>query len=505
MAELSSAMPFAQPDRPAPPRAGAGGLEVPLPDEHARVDTVLERMRRHQWTVRRRGAAERVARLRALKRAIVARREEILDAMHADFRKNRSEAELSEVQLVLNELNAAIEHTPAWMRPVDVATPLHLLGTRSRIEYQPRGVVLVVAAWNYPFALVFAPLVPAVAAGNCVVIRPSEKVPHTSAVAERIVADVFPSEEVVVVRGDRAFAEHLVSLPFDHVFFTGSTPVGRAVMASAAANLTSLTLELGGKSPAIVDETADVEHAARCIMWGKFVNAGQTCVAPDFALVHASKAPAFLDAARRVLAAFYGASEDERQATDDYCRMIDEPSCRRVAALIEDAVRHGATIEAGGRVDLRERYISPTVLSSVGRDAAIMRDEIFGPVLPVLTYVSADEAVDYLESRPRPLAMYVFSGNSRKADEWIARTRAGGTVVNNCLVHLVNPNLPFGGVGESGFGRYHGRFGFETFSHARAVLVQGRPRLSQIFYPPYARLKQGWLGRALALARRMRD
>jgi len=486
----------APPRRPGAPAAAATTADI---------DALFARQRAHQWSVRRRTADERVARLRQLKAAIVARREDILDAMHADFRKNRSEAELSEIQLVLNELNAAIAGTPRWMRSAKAATPVHLLGTRSRIQWEPRGVVLIVAAWNYPFALVFAPLVAAVAAGNCAIVRPSEKVPRTTAVAARIVAEVFPTEEVALVRGDRAVAEHLLALPFDHVFFTGSTPVGRRVMAAAAPRLTSVTLELGGKSPAVVDETADVEHAARCIMWGKFVNAGQTCVAPDYALVHESRADAFHEAARRVLDGFYGASEEARQASDDYCRMIDEASCARVASLIEDAVRRGARVETGGRVDVAGRYIAPTILSWVSPDAAIMQDEIFGPVLPVRTYRTQDEAIDELRGRPKPLAMYVFSASDRNVDDFLSRTTAGGTVINNCLIHLVNPNLPFGGVGESGFGCYHGRFGFETFSHARAVLVQGQPRLSQMFYPPYARLKQGWLGRVLAFARRMRD
>ena len=370
--------------------------------------------------------------------------------MHADFRKNRSEAELSEIQLVTNELNAAIAGTPEWMRTVEAATPVHLLGTRSRIQWEPRGVVLIVAAWNYPFALVFAPLVAAVAAGNCAIVRPSEKVPHTAGVAARIMAEAFPPEEAALVLGDRTVAEHLLALPFDHVFFTGSTPVGRVVMAAAAPRLTSLTLELGGKSPAIVDETADLDHAARCIMWGKFVNAGQTCVAPDYALVHESRAEAFHAAARRVLDGFYGVSEDARQASDDYCRMIDEPACARVSALIDDAVGRGAKVETGGRVDLRERYISPTLLSGVSRDAAIMQDEIFGPVLPVLTYRTQDEAIEELRSRPKPLAMYVFSASDRNVDDFLSRTSAGGTVINNCLIHLVNPNLPFGGVVRAG-------------------------------------------------------
>ena len=480
-------------------------VHLPSPSTLESLQVAFERQRANQWPVRKRPAAERVARLRELKRAIVGRRDDVLDAMHADFRKNRSEAELSEMQLVLNELNDAIANTSDWMKPREVPTPMHLLGTRSRIEYEPRGVVLIMAAWNYPFALVFAPLVGAIAAGNCAFVRPSEKVPHTAAVCKAIISSVFPADEVLQVDGDQTVARRLLELPFDHVFFTGSSEVGRKIMAAAAPRLMSVTLELGGKCPVIVDETADIGRAAECIMWGKYVNAGQTCVAPDYALVHASRGAAFFDAARRVLGDFYGRGDEERRANGDYCRIIDRPSCERIASLIENAVAGGARIEAGGIVDVEERYIAPTILSSVNASSELMRDEIFGPVLPVLTYATRDEAIDFVRRRPKPLAMYVFSRRDENVRDILSRTAAGGTVVNNCLLHLVNPNLPFGGVGESGCGTYHGRFGFETFSHARAVLVQGRPRLSRMVYPPYARLKTGLRGRVLALIRRLRD
>ena len=459
----------------------------------------------HQWKIRQRPVSERVRKLKELKRAIVSHREEILDAMYADFRKNRSEAELSEIQLVFTELNEAIAKTPRWAKAVTVPSPVHLFGTQSEIRYQSRGVVLIMAAWNYPFALIFAPLIAAVAAGNCVMMRPSEKVPNTSRVSGKIVGEVFDPEEVVLIEGDQTSAELLLKLPFDHVFFTGSSPVGKKVMAAAANHLASVTLELGGKSPVIVDETADVPYAARCVVWGKFVNAGQTCVAPDYAFVHASKANAFFDAARSALAASYGDTEDQRHASEDYCRMIDDFNTERIRRLLEDALAAGAKIEAGGQIDPRDRYIAPTVLSGVRPDSPVMRDEIFGPVLPVLTYQSRDEIYRFLRSRPKPLALYIFSRDSQNVEELVGNTSAGGTVVNNCLMHLLNPNLPFGGAGESGFGSYHGRYGFQAFSHERAVLVQGRPRLSHLFYPPYARLKAGWLGSIIALARRLRD
>ena len=472
------------------------------------VEAIIARFRSqqaHQWKVRQRPVSERVRKLKELKRAIVAHREEILDAMHADFRKNRSEAELSEIQLVFTELNEAIAQTPKWASVVKVPSPIHLFGTRSEIRYQPRGVVLIMAAWNYPFALIFAPLIAAVAAGNCVMMRPSEKVPNTARVSGKIVAEVFDPEEALLIEGDQTAARALLELPFDHVFFTGSSPVGTKIMAAAANHLASVTLELGGKSPVIVDETADIPYAARCIVWGKFVNAGQTCVAPDYAFVHASKAEEFFTAARNALAESYGATDDQRQLSEDYCRMIDDLNTHRVRRLMEDALAAGAKIEAGGQVDARERYIAPTIFSGVGPESPLMQDEIFGPVLPVLTYQSRDEIYRFLQSRPKPLALYIFSRASDNVEELVGSTSAGGTVVNNCLMHLLNPNLPFGGAGASGFGSYHGRFGFKSFSHERAVLVQGWPRLSHLFYPPYARLKTGWLGSVIALARRLRD
>jgi aldehyde dehydrogenase (NAD+) len=477
-------------------------LQTPSLEE---IRAAFDRQRQRQWAVRQTTARERVEKLRRLKRSIIAHREDILDGMHADFRKNRSEAELSEIQLVLTELNEAIARVPDWVRDVRVKTPLHLAGTRSLIHYEPRGVVLIMAAWNYPFALIFAPLIGAVAAGNCVMLRASEKVPHTSAVARRIIEETFEPEEVTVVGGDQRGAKILLDLPFDHVFFTGSTAVGRRIMAAAANHLSSVTLELGGKSPVIVDESADISHAARSVMWGKFVNAGQTCVAPDYAFVHESKAGMFCDEARRALASFYGPSQEATRASDDYCRMIDDESWVRVTGLMDAAVRDGARIEVGGDRDALERYVAPTILSGVSRESAVMREEIFGPVLPVLTYQRITEVVEFLQRRPKPLAMYVFSRNDGTVHELLRRTSAGGTVVNNCLIHLVNPGLPFGGAGESGFGSYHGRFGFETFSHARAVVVQKRAGLSHLFHPPYARLRKGWLGTVMQLARRWRD
>lgn len=470
-----------------------------------RLSQLFEAQRAHRWTLRQTGADARVAKLRRLKQAIVHRREDLLTAMHADFRKPRSEGELSELQLVLTELNHAIANVPRWMRPVPIPTPMHMFGTRSEVRREPRGVVLILAAWNYPFALLFAPLVGAVAAGNCVMLRASERVPHTNAVAGEILSSVFDESEVALVAGGRESADALLALPFDHIFFTGSTPVGRRILEAASRSLSSVTLELGGKSPVIVDETADVPAAARAVMWGKFVNGGQTCVAPDYALVHASRERQFLDEARKTLAGFYGASDADRKRSDDFCRVIDDESYVRLTRLIDDAVAGGARIEAGGDRDPSERYLAPTLLAAVDPRSALMQDEIFGPVLPVLTFTTREEACGFVRDRPTPLVLYVFARGPEQAEPFLAHTAAGGTVVNNVLIHLTNPDLPFGGLGASGFGSYHGEHGFRTFSHERSVVYQRRMNLTPLFHPPYARLRSGWLGSLLAFARRMRD
>jgi aldehyde dehydrogenase (NAD+) len=356
--------------------------------------------------------------------------------------------------------------------------------------------VLILSPWNYPFNLLINPLVAAVAAGNCAILRPSEKVPHTARVLERLVADAFPPEEVAVVGGGVATAEALLELPFDHVFFTGSTAVGRKVMAAAAKHLGTVTLELGGKSPAVVDETADVRAAARRIAWGKFVNAGQTCVAPDYVMVHAGRERELVAELQTAIAEFYGATEDERQRSPDFARIVDAGAFRRLDALLRESVAAGARVEAGGRTDEAGRYVAPTLLTGVRADSPAMREEIFGPILPILTFRSIEEVVAHVRRGPKPLAMYVFSRRRAVVEALIGGTSAGGTVVNNVLIHLANPSLPFGGVGESGQGSYHGRFGFRAFSHERSVLVQGRAAMVDVFFPPYR-------GRLKALALRV--
>jgi aldehyde dehydrogenase (NAD+) len=444
-------------------------------------------------------AAERIERLVRLRDAVRERRDEICAAMAADFGKPAVESELTEVRPVIDELGVAIRGLPRWMRPRRVRTPLTLFGSRSEVRYEPRGLVLVLAPWNYPFLLAIDPVVAAVAAGNCVIVRPSHKTPHAARCIQAVVRSVFPENEVAVVLGDQSVAVGLLDLPFDHVFFTGSTAVGRKVMAAASRHLSSVTLELGGQSPVIVDESADIETAAERIAWGKFINAGQTCVAPDYALVHAAVAERFAAALAAVIARFYGNDEGARVASTDLACMVSAAACRRLERALADTLAAGARLVVGGRIDADSRRITPTVVTDVRPDSPILAEEIFGPILPIINVGSLDEAVAVVRRRPKPLALYIFSTRRANIDFVLGSTTAGGTSVNQVVMHLANPHLPFGGVGDSGMGNYHGRFGFETMSHARAVYTQTLPGAVRWLFPPYTERSK----RLLAWLRRM--
>jgi aldehyde dehydrogenase (NAD+) len=454
--------------------------------EEARRIFALQQANR--WTVASSTAAERAATLARLKEAISSHREALYEAMWADFHKSRAEVDITELAATLIDLDHARAHVAEWMRPKPAPGHWLLTGTRSEVHYRPRGVVLIMAPWNYPFGLLIAPLIAAVAAGNCAILRPSEKVPRTADVLARIVRETFEEREVACVTEPGVeLAGALLALPFDHVFFTGSTRIGRRVMMAAAEHLASVTLELGGKSPLVVDSSADPVVAGQRAAWGKFVNAGQTCIAPDYALVHERAAAPFIDSLKQTIARFYGATEEARQASPDFPRLIDEAAFRRVSDLLDRAVAAGARLEIGGRVDASERYIAPTVLTNVAWDSPMMQEEIFGPVLPVLTFTSLDEVAARINTGPTPLALYVFAGRDDAVERLLRGTASGGVAINDVLLHYGNPNLPFGGLRESGQGSYHGWYGFRTFSHERSILRQGRLPLTRALYPPYGR------------------
>lgn len=470
-------------------RKGAQKQDVDS-DLRARIRETFERQQAHRWKVATTTADERIAKLKRLKKLMLDRRGELLAAMAKDFRKPAAEVDLTELQPVLGEINHTIKHLKSWMQPMKVPTPPQLLGTRSMVRYEPKGLVLILAPWNYPFNLLMSPLVAAVAAGNCVVVRPSDKVRETSALMATMLRDVFPEEEVAVFTGPSSIANLLLELPFDHIFFTGSTRIGKQVMHAAAEHLGAVTLELGGQSPVVVDETADIDTAAQRLVWGKFLNGGQTCVAPNHVFVHASKQAEFVAAARRYIEKHYGATEEERQKSPHLCRIVDAPSEKRLRDVVERSVAAGARLEVGGRYDPADRYVAPTVLSNVKDDMPVMEAELFGPIMPVVPYESLDEVISAIQRRGKPLAMYVFSESDRNIERLLSNTTAGGTVINNCIIHLANPDLPFGGIGASGMGNYHGFFGFRALSHERAVMVQSRLATVRLFYPPYTKVVQ---------------
>lgn len=428
---------------------------------------------------------ERQEKLIKLREVILAKRKEIQEAVHADFRKAHDEVDLTEVLPTVAEINFAIKNLKSWMTPKRVSTPLTNFGTKSFIHYEPKGVSLIIAPWNYPFFLMISPLVAAVAAGNCAVLKPSEITPETSHLIKRIVADVFPTDEVAVVEGGPEEAKALLDLPFDHIFYTGSTRVGKIIMQAAAKNLTPVTLELGGKSPAIIEETADLDTTAERIVWGKFINAGQTCIAPDYVFVPEGKKDEFIRLSKKHIEKLYGSSPEDRKKSKDYCRIVNQNHWKRLSGLLEEAQKQGAKVECGGVVEESERFIDPTILTNVSPKSEVMKEEIFGPLLPVLTYRNINETWNFINDRDKPLALYVFSRDLDKVEDTIQHTSSGGACINNTIVHLTNPYLPFGGVGGSGMGSYHGVFGFKAFSHERAVMTQGFINATKSFYPPY--------------------
>jgi aldehyde dehydrogenase (NAD+) len=446
-------------------------------------------LREHAPRVRQTSADQRKAKLQRLADALLERRETFYDALAADFQKAPVEVDLTEIKAVTKEAEHAIANLEEWMAPDRVDSPLLFTGTRSEVRYEPKGVALIMAPWNYPALLTLGPLVGALAAGNCVALKPSEHAPHTASAITELITDLYEEREVTVFTGGPDVAQTLTAQPFDHIYFTGSPTIGRLVMKAAAEHLTSVTLELGGKSPTVVDATADLEQAAGRIAWAKFTNAGQTCIAPDYLLVEDRVHDALVDRLRAHVHQFYGASAEAQQATDDYARLIHKDHYESVVALLTDAVEAGATATIGGAHDAKTNFVAPTVLTDVPLDADVMQEEIFGPLLPVIAYESLDEALRIINDRPDPLSLYVFSERETTVDTVLNRTTAGTTSVNEALLHFINPNLPFGGKGESGIGRGHGRRSFREFSNERSVLRRsyGSDALRAL-YPPYDRL-----------------
>lgn len=440
-------------------------------------------------------ATERRAKLDALWQAVLRHEEDLIQALKSDMGKPREEVHLQEIYPLKAEIMHARKHLRGWMAPKPASTSLAMLGTSSHVLPEPKGQVLIIAPWNFPVILTLRPLVSAIAAGNRVMLKPSEHTPETSKVIASIVETAFAPEEAHVVLGGPEVSQALTSLPFQHVCFTGGTNIGRKVMTAAAQHLASVTLELGGKSPAVVDATANLVDASRRMAWGKCLNNGQVCIAPDYLMVQSSVADRFLEEMKLRIEDMYGPDEQGQLTSDNRSQMVNQHHFDRVVGLIEDALDRGAKLVHGGIWDAASRRIAPTVLDDVTMDMAVMKEEIFGPVLPVLRWEKEEEVNAFVSHNPHPLAMYFFSNRNDAIQSWMRANPAGTTGINEVVLQVANPNLPFGGIQTSGMGRTGGIAGFKQFSNMRSVLRQtSRFNVLPWTFPPFT-------GRSLWLAK----
>ncbi len=453
------------------------------------LQNIFDAQGENRWKIAQTSVKERIAKLLKLRKAIETRQQEFYDAVWADFHKPKTEAWLTEVYPALQEIDHTVNHLPDWVEDKDGSWSFLFPLNSSVSHFEPKGRVLIMAPWNYPFLLFISPVVAAIAAGNVVIAKPSHKTPHVAEVLESIIKEVFPQNEVAVVQGAGAeIGDQLLALPFDHVFFTGSPNVGAHVAEEAAKIHAGVTLELGGKSPVIVLDDVKIKDAAKKLAWGKCLNAGQTCIAPDYMLCPRRLMQPLADAIADNIKKMYGNTDEARRNSEIFVHIVESRSVERHQALIEDAIAKGAKAILGAQFspeDIENRYTPATILTDVTADMRIMESEIFGPILPIIAYDSLEEAIAFVQARPKPLALYIFGKSEVKINEVIARTTSGSTCVNHCILQIENLSVPFGGVGMSGTGNYHGIYGFKTFSHERNVMRQSALDTMTFLYPPY--------------------
>lgn len=423
--------------------------------------------------------AFRIAQLKKLKQSILDHQSEVYAALYKDLRKSEYEAFGSEIGQVIKEIDFAIRNLPSWASPKRVITPMMFFPSTSRIHRDSLGVVLIISPWNYPFFLSISPLVSAIAGGNTAIVKPSEEAVHTALVVEKILSGIFESNYVHVVQGigEEVIPAMLNKVRFDHVFFTGSTSVGQKIMEMSAKKLVPVTLELGGKSPCIVDQSASLDYTAKKIAWSKLMNAGQTCVAPDYVLVHSSVKDQLVSKLKENFKQMFG---EDPSKSEDFGRIINAKRFKSIAAYLTQG-----KVVAGGRHNEADLYIEPTILEDISLQDSVMQEEIFGPVLPVIAYDSNEEVIKWIEKNPFPLSLYVYAEDKNVQDYYISSVRFGGCAINNGIIHLANPHLPFGGVGLSGTGQYHGKFGFEAFTRPKSVLHSRSWFDVPLWYAPY--------------------
>ena len=449
---------------------------------------VFNALKTNQYAIGNSTYKERINKLLKLKKALeFSYKQKIREALYTDFKKPYLETDFTEIYPIIDEINFAKKHLKSWLKKQRVDTPMALLGSSSWIKYEPKGVCLIISPWNYPINLTFGPLVSAIAAGNTVIVKPSEMTSNTSRVMSDLVKEVFKEDEVVLIEGDANTAQELLKLPFNHIFFTGSTAIGKLVMKAAADHLASVTLELGGKSPTIIDDTANLEKAVKKTIFGKFLNAGQTCIAPDYILINEKIKGDFVSTFSKHLKTFFS---ENPEASTSLCRIVNQKHFNRIISYLEDAILKNAVIEVGGTYNNEDCYIEPTLISGLPEQTTLLQEEIFGPILPLVTYKTIEEAVNYINAKEKPLALYIFSKNKKNINYILSNTRAGGTAINHNMMQYSNLNLPFGGSNTSGIGKSHGFFGFLEFSNQRSVLKQHTFGAVDLLYPPYNKLKQ---------------
>ena len=453
------------------------------------ISNIVLRQREYFLTNETKSIDFRLKQLKKLKQAVEKYSDDIYEALWKDLHKCKEEAFLTELSIVINEINDHIKHLKKWAKPKKVKTPLYLMPSKSYVMYEPFGIALIIAPWNYPFHLMFAPLVGAISSGCCAVLKPSPYSQYTSEVMQMIIDDTFDKEYITMIQGHRDVNQALLTQKFDFIFYTGSPDMGRVVMEAASKNLTPVVLELGGKSPCIVDKDCNIDFAARRIVWGKTINAGQTCVAPDYMFVHKSVRKELIAKMIEYVEKFYG---KDSQESGHYCRIINEKAYDRLVSYLDEG-----KIIYGGKCDAEERYIQFTLLDLSQQTTddrqqswsmlSVMKDEIFGPILPVIEFDDIDVVKDFVVNRPKPLAFYYF-GNDENAFDILGKTTSGGVCINDTILHVGNDHMPFGGVGESGMGKYHSQESFLTFSNKRAVLKSSNKIDFAMKYPPYDKI-----------------
>ena len=459
---------------------------------HKSIEDIRKKQKNFFQSGHTRPVLVRAQALRSLARVIRDHEKGIFEALSKDLGKPQFESLLSEISFVREEIKHTLWCLPQWVKTKKVPTPLTLFGNRSSIKYEPKGNTLIIAPWNYPFQLAFAPLISSIAAGNTVVLKPSELAPQTAKVVASICRLVFPEEWVAIIQGDATVSQELLEEPWDHIFFTGSTAIGRKVMTSAAKHLSPVTLELGGKSPCIVDQDSVDKSTVKKILWAKFFHAGQSCIAPDFVCVPRSQAAQFSLLAKQTILDFYG--KNLSQVLADMSVMVSRKHVERLVDLLK---RTQGRVDGEIPFDLERKYLAPIIVEDVSWDDSLMQEELFGPILPILYYKDSADLLARLRQMDRPLALYVFSGDSQFSDLFINNLSFGGGCINQTLLHFANPNLPFGGNGASGMGRYHGHFGFLEFSHQKAILKASRWFCLPLLRPPYHRSLIKWMSKFL--------